>query len=123
MPVAPKPPGPGGRAGGEGGGGGGSLRTSTPRRLLSSLTEFQLQAEVFASGFLCAMRDETAQGCFRAAGWAEAGAILASWGPGVDARGLCGGRARSAQVATRRQLNAGKNFDLVTNCHFGPPMG
>ena len=40
----------------------------------------------------------------------------------MDMRELCGGRVRSTQVAIRRQLHAGENFDLVTHCDLGDPQ-
>ena len=60
------------------------------------LSDARLQAEAFVAGMIGGVPDEAPQGCFRAADWTEADAILATWGPGIDVRELCGGLARSA---------------------------
>ena len=44
---------------------------------------------------------------------------LETAGPGYDICELCGGAARTSQVAIRRRLKTGKNFDLVTNVDLG----
>ena len=42
-------------------------------------------------------------------------ALLASAGEGLDMCELCGGEARTTQLAIRRRLTSGRNFDLVCN--------
>ena len=48
-------------------------------------------------------------------------ACLASLGPGLDICELCGGEGRTSQIAVRRRLKTGKNFDLVTGFDLGNP--
>ena len=47
--------------------------------------------------------------------------FLATAGDGLDLCEICGGSARTSQVAVRRRLHAGRNFDLVANIDVGLP--
>ena len=51
----------------------------------------------------------------------EASTVLATVGPGIDICEFCGGEARTSAVAVRRHLQAGRNFDLVTQADLGDP--
>ena len=48
-------------------------------------------------------------------------AYMARMGPGIDVAELCGGVGRTVQVAVRRRLRSGQNFDLVTGFDLGHP--
>ena len=47
--------------------------------------------------------------------------VLHTVGAGVDVIELCGGAARVSLIAVRRNLRAGGNFDLVTQCDLNDP--
>ena len=46
---------------------------------------------------------------------------LEARGQGIDIAEICGGQARTTQVAVRRKLKVGPNFDLVTDCDLTCP--
>jgi len=48
--------------------------------------------------------------------------LLSRQGEGMDVCELCGGEGRTTQVAVRRRLHAGRNFDLVTGVDLGNPV-
>ena len=86
-------------------------------------------AESFVAGFQFGTQGSapastswTRPNTYKAASLQEALSMLATWGAGRDMCELCGGEARATQVAIRRQLHTGENFDLVTNCDLGDPL-
>ena len=42
-------------------------------------------------------------------------------GPGKDIIEICGGEALASQIAVRRRLDTGPNFDLITQCDLTDP--